>query len=62
MKLESKLGCEIQKETNINERGAHAYIKKFLHVSTEDLLSVFSKLTHALEHQVKADETKRSEE
>nr|CCA18090.1 Pc21g00130 putative [Albugo laibachii Nc14] len=33
--------------------GAHAYIKKFLQVSTGDLLSVLSKLTVALVHQVR---------
>nr|CCA20967.1 Pc21g00130 putative [Albugo laibachii Nc14] len=31
--------------------GAHAYVEKFLQVSTGDLLSVLNKLTLALEHQ-----------
>ncbi|RKF64238.1 hypothetical protein OnM2_020096 [Erysiphe neolycopersici] len=50
------------KKATSRVEGAHAYIKKFLQVSTGDLLSVFTKLTLAVEHQVKAEEAKRSEE
>nr|CCA27127.1 Pc21g00130 putative [Albugo laibachii Nc14] len=41
---------------------SHAYIKTLLQVSTGDLLSVLNKLTLALVHQVRAEETRRSEE
>ena len=40
--------------------GAHAYVKHFLQVSTGDLLSVLSKLTLAIEHQLRTEETHRS--
>ena len=37
-------------------------IKTFLQVSSSDLLSVLKKLTHALDHQIITDGTRRSEE
>ena len=40
--------------------GAQAYVKEFLRVSTVDLLSVLSKRTLAIEHQVRTEETHRS--
>ena len=42
--------------------GAHAYVKTILQVSTGDLLSVLSKLTLAIEHQVRAKKTHRSKD
>ncbi|RMX66398.1 hypothetical protein KXD40_000474 [Peronospora effusa] len=45
-----EVGLRDTRDTRLNGRGAHAYIKKFLQVSTGDLLSA------------KAEETKRSKE
>nr|CCA24101.1 Pc21g00130 putative [Albugo laibachii Nc14] len=42
--------------------GAHAYVKKFLQVSTGALLLVFNKLNTALDHQIKAEVSQRSME
>ena len=41
-------------------KGAHAYVKTFLQVSTGDLMSVLSKLTLGIDHQVRTEETRRS--
>ena len=40
--------------------GAHEYVKTYLQVSTRDLLSVLSKLTLAIKHQARTEETHRS--
>jgi hypothetical protein len=49
-------------KTSSRAEGAHAFIKKFLQVSTGDLLTVFNKLKIALDHQIKAEMDRRSKE
>ncbi|KAL7689516.1 hypothetical protein Plhal304r1_c015g0055461 [Plasmopara halstedii] len=42
--------------STLRVEGSHAYIKTFLQTSTGDLLTIVSKITIALKHQLKAEE------